>query len=144
MKISQKADYALRAMLDLALNARKGTSVPTSQISRRTRVPQKFLEAILVDLRKAGLVTSKRGPEGGHELSRAADSVTLGQIRAAVDGPLEMAVRARRRAGDPLEAGVRQVWDEVEGGIREVLERQSLAEICRRVEAARRVLDFSI
>jgi len=144
MKISQKADYALRAMLDLALNARKGMSVPTSQIARRARVPEKFLEAILVDLRKAGLVSSRRGPEGGHQLSRAAELVTLGQIRTAVDGPLKMAERARRRPDDPVDAGLRAAWDEVEGGIREVLERQSLAEICRRVDAARRVPDFNI
>jgi len=144
MRISQKADYALRALLDLALNARKGTPVPTSEIARRARVPRKFLESILVELRKAGLVASRRGPDGGHLLSREPEAITLGKIRAAVDGPLRVVERARQRPGDPLDAGLRQVWGEVEGGIEGLLERITLEDICRRVDASRKVADFSI
>ena len=141
MRVSQKADYALRAMIDLALSA-GGSPLTNSEIARRSRIPEKFLEAILVDLRKAGLVQSRRGPDGGHLLARAAGQVSLAQIRAAVDGPLSIVERNKR--SDTREAGLRAVWEEVERGIARVLEEQTLDEMCRRVDSARRAPDFSI
>lgn len=145
MRISQKADYALRAMLDLALQAREGAPARSAEIARRAKVPEKFLEAILVELRKAGLVQSRRGPEGGHLLARAADAITLGQVLAAIDGPLTLVERgAPRRASSPVETGLRETWEDVERAIGKVLEGVTLEDLRRRALAHERVHDFSI
>ncbi len=68
----------------------------------------------------------------------------LGQIRSAVEGPLKVIERPRRRSADAVDAGLCEIWGEVESGIHQVPERTSLEGICRRVDAARRVSDFSI
>lgn len=137
-------DYALRAMLDLALNPREGVPARSADIARRARIPEKFLEAIFVDLRKAGLVRSRRGPEGGHGLARPADTITLGQIRAAVDGPLMVIERAGSQRTDPVETGVRELWNEVEASIADILERVTLEGLSRRIQARQGGSDFSI
>jgi Rrf2 family protein len=144
MRVSQKTEYALRALLDLSLNATGDRAARTSEIAKRARVPEKFLEAILVELRKAGLVRSRRGPDGGHALARAPAAITLGQIRTALDGPLTLVEPApRRRSDDPVEAGIRETWHQAEIEIGAVLEAVSLEAIQRRVLASQSP-DFSI
>jgi Rrf2 family protein len=129
-------------MVDLALHGRTGEPVRLAAIARRGHISSKFLEAIVVDLRKAGLVVSRRGPDGGHRLARPPRAITLGQIRAAVDGPL--ALVARRRGGDPVDAGLRSVWKEVEQAMGAVMDAVTVEEMCRRVEVSTSVPDFSI
>ena len=87
MKVSTRGDYASRALLSLALHDDTG---PTSvrDIAERTGLPQPYLEQILLALKGAGLVTSKRGVGGGYVLARPAAEITLGQIVSAVDGPI--------------------------------------------------------
>lgn len=87
MKVSTRGDYASRALLSLAL---RGASVPTSvrDIAERTGLPQPYLEQILLALKGAGLVRSKRGVGGGYVLARDPSQITLGQIVSAVDGPI--------------------------------------------------------
>lgn len=91
MKVSTRGDYASRALLSLALH---GSAGPTSvrDIAERTGLPQPYLEQILLALKGAGLVRSKRGVGGGYVLARDPEEITLAQIVAAVDGPI--------RAGD--------------------------------------------
>jgi Rrf2 family iron-sulfur cluster assembly transcriptional regulator len=88
VKVSTRGDYASRALLSLALNEGDG---PTSvrDIAERTGLPQPYLEQILLALKGAGLVRSKRGVGGGYVLARAADQITLAQIVSAVDGPIQ-------------------------------------------------------
>jgi len=144
MRVSQKTDYAVRAMLDLSLHARDEAPARSAQIAQRARVPEKFLEAILVDLRKAGLVRSKRGPEGGHTLARSPGAITLGQIRAAIDGPIALIEATPRRKGtDTVERGLRELWSQVEADVGAVLERVSLEDLQRRV-LSNQTPDFSI
>ena len=87
MKVSTRGDYAARALLSLALHDEAG---PTSvrDIAERTGLPQPYLEQILLALKGAGLVQSKRGVGGGYVLARPPAEITLGQIVAAVDGPI--------------------------------------------------------
>jgi Rrf2 family iron-sulfur cluster assembly transcriptional regulator len=87
VKVSTRGDYASRALLSLALHDDVG---PTSvrDIAERTGLPQPYLEQILLALKGAGLVQSKRGVGGGYVLARPAAEITLGQIVAAVDGPI--------------------------------------------------------
>src|ERR1700678_3870447 len=88
VKVSTRGDYASRALLSLAL--RGGESQPTSvrDIAERTGLPQPYLEQILLALKGAGLVRSKRGVGGGYVLARAPEAMTLGEIVSAVDGPI--------------------------------------------------------
>ena len=89
MKVSTRGDYAARALLSLALHGDPGEH-PTSvrDIAERTGLPQPYLEQILLALKGAGLVRSKRGVGGGYVLARPATAITLGEIISAVDGPI--------------------------------------------------------
>jgi Rrf2 family protein len=88
MRISQKARYAVRAALDLTLQPAGDRGIRSAEVARRTGVPEKFLEAILRDLREAGLVTSKRGPDGGHRLAGDPARLTVLAVVEAIDGSL--------------------------------------------------------
>ena len=136
MKVSTRGDYASRALLSLALHA--DTSGPTSvrDIAERTGLPQPYLEQILLALKGAGLVRSKRGVGGGYVLARTPKEITLGQIVSAVDGPIV--------AGDfgrPHENGACQhegqcillaMWDEVGEYMRSHLDSFTLEDMLQR------------
>lgn len=132
MRFSQKAEYAVRAAIDLAQFSRPGEPARVFDIARRARIPEKFLEAILLDLRKAGLVESKRGPEGGHCLALPAKDVTLGRIRAAIDGPLRLVDAGRGK--NAVDEGLREVWKEVALAVGAVLDAVTVEDMCRRAK----------
>ena len=89
MKVSTRGDYASRALLSLALHGAESTPTSVRDIAERTGLPQPYLEQILLALKGAGLVRSKRGVGGGYVLARAPQDITLGQIVSAVDGPIQ-------------------------------------------------------
>ena len=132
MRVSAKADYALRACVELA-TADGNTHVKGEQIAQAQEVPLKFLENILGDLRHAGLVRSQRGVEGGYWLARPAEEITLADVIRAVEGPLAN-VRGERPesieyagSAEPL----REVWVAVRASLRSVLEEVTLADVAR-------------
>ena len=131
MKVSAKADYAVRATVELA-SAGRGP-VKAERIAQAQEIPLKFLENIMGDLRDAGLVQSRRGVEGGYWLARPADEISVAQVIRAVDGPLA-AVRGRRPE-DVEYAGsaerLREVWVAVRASLRNVLETVSVADLAR-------------
>ena len=86
MTISVKGEYALQAIFDLASH-RPGEPVKIADIARRQKIPQKFLELILVGLKQGGFVESRRGAEGGYLLARPAESITVGEVLRFVEGP---------------------------------------------------------
>ena len=94
MRLSARADYALRAAVELA--ASSGDHTTAEQLARAQNIPAKFLEAILTQLRRAGLVRSQRGPEGGFWLAKPANAISLADIIRAVDGQL-VGVRGERK-----------------------------------------------
>lgn len=130
MNISAKSDYAVRAMLSLAADAGtrpvKGDTLATAQ-----DIPAKFLENILIDLRRAGLVVSQRGADGGYRLGRPAGDITLADIIRAVDGPLANIRGVRpdqatyHGAAEPLQ----RVWVAMRAALRSVLEAVTLADV---------------
>ena len=129
MRISARADYAVRAAAELA--AAGGGPVKGEALASAQGIPPKFLENILGDLRHARLVRSQRGAEGGYWLARPADEITVADIVRAVEGPLAT-VRgeppedvAYRGAAEPLQ----QVWIAVRKNLRAVLERVTLADV---------------
>ncbi len=95
VKVSAKADYAVRAAAELAAAQDNGAPMRAEAIATAQGIPQRFLENILSDLRHAGIVQSVRGAEGGHRLNRPANEVTVADVIRAVDGPLA-AVRGER------------------------------------------------
>ena len=128
--ISAKTDYAMRAMLVLA-EAPPNTWVKAESISEQQRLPRKFLEAILSDLRRARLVESLRGAEGGYRLARTASKIKVADVMRAVDGPLAE-VRGLRPETLEYEGAaerLQDVWVAVRAGLRAVLERISVADV---------------
>jgi Rrf2 family protein len=143
MKISRKAEYAVRALLDLALNAPPGGGVRASEIARRAGVPENFLDAILLDLRKAGLLASKRGPDGGHWLARDPLRVTVRSIVEAIDGPLSGPQRSTRKAQTAAEMCVNALLARVEQTTGAVLESVTLDDLRRQADT-HGAIDFAI
>jgi Rrf2 family protein len=137
VRISAKVDYAVRACVELAA-AQQGEApsrpVKAEALARAQEIPLKFLENILQGLRQAGVVESRRGPEGGHLLARAAAEISLADVIRAIDGPL--AGVSGRRPEDVTFSGtaepLRDVWIAVRASLRRVLEGVSLADVAAR------------
>jgi Rrf2 family protein len=146
MKASQKANYALRAMLELARRETEPGSIRTAQVAAGADIPEKYLEAIMVELSKAGLIASRRGPDGGHRLARAPSQVTAEQIIVAVEGPIRLTTdsRPRARGARELSESTAELWEEVGAAMRHVLEGVTLEDMLKRAHARRGVLDFAI
>lgn len=132
MRISAKADYAVRAAIELA--AAEGDSpVSAEALAAAQDVPHRFLEAILRDLRREGIVVSRRGANGGYLLGRAAQEVTVADVVRAVDGPL---VYVRDQRPSDLDysgsaASLLHVWVALRANVRAVLEQATLAELAQ-------------
>ena len=131
MRISAKADYAIRAMVELAA-AGEGP-VKGDRIAQAQAIPIKFLENIMVDLRNAGLVRSQRGAEGGYWLARPAEEINLAAVIRAVDGPLASVrgTRSEELAYEGSAEPLRDVWIAVRASLRSVLESVTLAHVAR-------------
>jgi Rrf2 family protein len=129
VRISAKADYAVRAALELA--AAEAGPVKGERIAQGQEIPIKFLENILIELRNAGLVRTQRGPEGGYWLAKPAAEVTVGEVIRAVEGPLASVRGAAPENVDyhgPAE-NLLPVWIALRANIRGVLDRVTLAEV---------------
>jgi Rrf2 family protein len=129
MHVSAKADYAVRAAVELA--AAGAGPVKGDRIAEAQQIPLKFLENILSDLRHAGYVQSQRGAEGGYWLAEPAETITLADIIRVVDGPLAN-VRGARPESVEYEGSAShlvEVWIAVRVSLRGVLERVTLADL---------------
>jgi len=138
MRISAKADYAARAMCELAAHE-GGTPLKAELIAAAQDIPASFLENILADLKRAGLIRSLRGQVGGYRLARPAREITIAQVIRAVEGPLAD-VRGIRpeslRFEGPAES-LRDVWLATRVGLRRVLEQVSIGDVaCGTLPAA--------
>jgi Rrf2 family iron-sulfur cluster assembly transcriptional regulator len=143
VRVSTRGDYASRALLSLAL--RDNYSEPTSvrDLAERTGLPQPYLEQILLSLKGVGLVRSKRGVGGGYVLARSAETITLAEIVAAVDGPI-----AAGDFGEPHQDGACDhegqcvllgVWADVGNHMREHLASFTLADMVVQARGGRPV-----
>jgi len=131
MRISARADYGIRALLELAATPPDGGLVTGDRIAHAQGIPVKYLENILGELRRARLVESSRGQEGGYRLARAASTITLADVIRAIDGPLA-GIRddpPERVEYPGVAAGLRDVWIALRASMRAVLERVTLADV---------------
>jgi Rrf2 family protein len=136
MRISAKADYAVRAVIELAATA-PGTSRSARDIAAEQGIPQHFLENILAELRRAGFVRTHRGPGGGSTLARPAEAISVGEILRAVDGPL---AAVRDLAPETLTYGgaarnLPAVWCELHACLNELLDGVTVADLLADPEA---------
>ncbi len=129
MRVSAKSDYAIRAAVELAAAGDGPTK--GERIAQAQEIPPNFLENILLDLRHAGIVASRRGAEGGYWLARPAAEISLADIIRAVDGPLAnvRGMRSEQVSYAGSAAPLRDVWVAVRASLRGVLEHVTLADL---------------
>jgi Rrf2 family protein len=130
MHVTAKADYAVRAVVELA-NSKQDSPRKVDEVAKAQGIPVSFLENILTQLRSSGIVRSQRGPEGGYWLAHPAEELNLAQIIRAVEGPL---VGVRGQRPEEIEYGgsaesLQQVWIALRANLRKVLENVTVAEV---------------
>ena len=138
MKITARVDYAILAVFELALNA-AASHLQAKEIADRQKIPLRFLEQILTQLKKAGLVHSIRGASGGYRLARAAERISLRDVMEAVEGEILFV--------DPrvnTDSTVVRVWREIESEFLEKLAAISLQDLVRRKIRADQVIVYHI
>ena len=135
MRVSRKGEYALRAMIVLA-GSYGGGPVRIQEIAERERIPKKFLEQILLELKNSGLLESRRGVGGGYRLIKDPAEVTLAQVVRIIDGPLAPVGCVSRLAHVQCEhqdsCGLYGVMLDVRNAIASVLEGVTFADICKK------------
>ncbi len=129
MRISAKGEYAIKAMLDLALQRERGL-IPIQEIAERQAIPQRYLEQVLLSLKRAGLLTSKRGSTGGYHLTRDPEDITVGAVLRAVEGTRQ-AFEATRSAD------LADLWLEVAEAVSKVVDRVTFGELVARARERR-------
>jgi Rrf2 family protein len=154
VRVTTRTRYAIRALYDLAFH-RRGQSALAREVAARQQIPLRFLEQIMQDLRRAGLVEARRGPRGGYALARPPAEISLADVLRAVRGPLEellgvearaprrkpgataasRAAAARGMVPDPADDIPALVWADVGARLIGVLEQTTLADFVARAEA---------
>lgn len=140
MQLSKRCEYALRALIDLALAKSIGMeTVALSELSKYEGIPVKFLEQILIQLRKSGYIKSKRGPTGGYALTKAPDKIFFGDVVRLIDGPLApvrcASHTAYKRCSCPSEdrCGLHLLMTDLRSSISKVLDGTNLETMVKRV-----------
>jgi Rrf2 family protein len=145
VRVSAKADYALRALIEIAQRS-DGLPVSAEELGRLQEIPHGFLQAILADMRRAGIVVSQRGQSGGWRLARSAAEVSVADVIRAVDGPLVSVYGLRPEAVSYNASAevLQRVWIAARSSLREVFENVTLDGLAARTlppEVERLTLD---
>ena len=146
MRISHKGDYALKAMLDLSLH-HNAELVTSHDLAKRIDAPIKFLEQVLLELKKGGFIESRRGNIGGYLLSKTPDKITVGQVIKYIDGPVEPIICVKEgysNCADINTCVFKKMWHEVSRATLEIIDNVTFEELVSQVNAARQVLEYSI
>ena len=131
MRISCKVEYGIRALLDLALHAQGEPSL-SRETAQRQGIPETYLNQLLLQLRRSGLVTSVRGPRGGHMLARPANTITVLEIMEALEGPLVVVAEGMPAMPTETDAILSSLWDDLRATMRDHLSRTTLQELVER------------
>ncbi len=135
LKVSQRLEYAMRAMIELALRRREGVLVPAREIAEAQQVPVRFLEQQLGALHKAGLVESFRGAGGGCRLARNPEEITVGQIADAIEGqifPMFCLEPSDHTCFQDSRCGLQGFWGDVALAIKRVFDETTVADLAAR------------
>lgn len=153
MKITSKSEYAIKALTELAIDYDRGNTVTLiNDVARRKGIPQKYLEQILLSLKNAGILVSKRGVGGGYSLSRSPENISLGEIIRAVEGSLApvtcVSTEAHTSCPDEGSCGLYSVMLEVRNAVSGILDNTSLRDVARRsldlIDRKNRTLNYTI
>lgn len=130
MKISTKGRYGLRALVDLAANG-DNTTVSLVSVAQRQKISLNYLEQVFATLRKAGIVKSVKGAQGGYMLSKKPEEICLGEILTALEGRFSIVDEPEsEKADDNLRKTLNEmVWDRINDSVNEFLEKRTLAEL---------------
>ena len=128
MNISSRCEYACRAMVELAQHVESQETVNSVLIAERRHIPEKYLVHILLQLKHAGLVRSIRGAQGGYQLCRQSEEITLLDIVQAIDGPILDPLPVQDSGSDDL----REAWREIARGIEEVLRHTTVRDLAEK------------
>ncbi|PIP19513.1 MAG: transcriptional regulator [Candidatus Omnitrophica bacterium CG08_land_8_20_14_0_20_41_16] len=134
MRITYKGDYALKTLLDLAVNY-GSNPISISELAKRADIPIKFLEQILLELKKGGFVESRRGKIGGYLLSRHPAKITLGEVIRFIDGPIEpiACVRDGYKGCSDLEGCVfKKIWSEISECTSSIIGRVNFEDLAKK------------
>lgn len=137
MRFSQKTEYALRALIDLGSRVDAGVPVPCRTIAERQKIPERFCEQVLAELRRAGLIASQRGAAGGVRLVRDPATVTVSEVVELIEGPV-----VTQACLDPFDddarsqahSALQELWLDVQITMRDRLARVTLADLVSRQE----------
>ncbi|MDD5558512.1 Rrf2 family transcriptional regulator [Candidatus Methylomirabilis sp.] len=135
MRVSTKGDYATRAMQDLALHYEEGP-IQIEEIARRQHLPARYLEQILLSLKRAGFVESKRGMSGGYYLAKPPREITIGAIIRAMEGPIVpifcVESGPREICIEEPHCSLRDIWADVRDAVAQIVDRTTLEDLCQR------------
>lgn len=139
MRLSAKGEYAIKALFDLALHESEGLQ-PIQEIAARQGIPQRYLEQVLLQCKRAGFLESRRGSAGGYRLSLPGDQVTVGAVLRAVEGAVVGAERPRRgvrHAQAECAGDLSDLWREIAEAVSSVVDRITFDDLRRRAEERR-------
>jgi len=135
VKLSNKGRYGVRAMFDIAFH-NEGRATQIREIAERQDIPARFLEQIFQDLKRAGLVSSKRGPRGGYQLAKASSEIRIGDILRALEGPIVLDGDDELKTGDETSRALtNEVLGEIAQRMEEAWDAYTIEALCERGEA---------
>lgn len=138
VKLSNKGRYAIRALFDIAYFS-DGGPTQVKDIAEREGIPPRFLEQIFQDLKRAGIVGSKRGPQGGYNLSRSPREIPLGDVVRALEGPMTLGDRSesapRRPTGQDTQRVAESIFADLAAKVEACFDSITIADICDRADA---------
>lgn len=138
MRISTKGEYGIRAMLDLALHYGQGP-ISLKTVAERQDISEHYLEQLMATLRKAGLVISVRGAQGGYELAKPPSEMAIGEIIRVLEGPISPMPCVDQDGGQPCKqvegCATRQLWRRLRDSMTDVLDSTTLEDLCQQALA---------
>jgi Rrf2 family protein len=143
MKLSTRGEYGLLAIVDLALQP-EGAAVQAVQIAERQGIPKQYLDQLMLMLRKAGLIESLRGRQGGYRLARAARTITLLDVVVALEGPITTTNFKSRRRKHGVHTELKDIWDGLTGALIDGLRSKSIEDVCREYQRSSAALNYEI
>lgn len=144
MRISTRGEYGLLAVVDLALHPEEA-AVQAYQIAERQHIPKQYLDQLMLTLKKAGLVASSRGRQGGYKLARPANSISLLDVVVALEGPVEnvnFKEAGRRKPG--LRSILKQVWEELTDQTATQLKSRTIEDVCEEYQRTSTAISYEI
>ena len=146
MKVTYKGDYSLKAMLSLALHYNKGV-LPIQELAKKGDIPFKFLEQILLTLKKGGFVESKRGVDGGYFLARSPDTITVGDVIRFIEGPIEpisCVEKGYTKCSDLSCCLFKEIWQKVANATSDIIDNVTFGDLAGQISAKQEGLAYSI